>query len=138
MPAGPTLSPPASHHHDHDIRSAFEADIFAVASAGQGVILGRAAAVVLGLDRGYHVRLDGPAPRRLVQGAAIEGVSIDEARTHMGAADRARTAYVRRLYRTDPTKVALYHLVIDSTAIPLETVVEMILTANGAHAGTKR
>jgi hypothetical protein len=48
MPAGPTLSPPTSHHHDRDIRSAFEADIFKVAVAGQGVILGRAAAVVLG------------------------------------------------------------------------------------------
>ena len=138
MPAGPTLSPPASHHHDHDIRSAFEADIFEAVAAGQGVILGRAAAVVLGPDRGYHVRLDGPAPRRLAQGAALEGVSIDEARAHMDAADKARTAYVRRLYRTDPTKPGLYHLVIDSTAIPLETVVEIILTANSAHTGTKR
>jgi len=135
MPAGPTLSPPASHHHDHDIRSAFEADIFEAAAAGQGVILGRAAAVVLGSDRGYHVRLDGPAPRRLAQGAAIEGVSVAEARAHMEAADRARTAYVRRLYRTDPTKTPLYHLIIDSTAIPLETVVEIILTANRADTG---
>jgi cytidylate kinase len=56
----------------------------------------------------------------------------------MNAADKARTAYVRRLYRTDPTMPSLYHLVIDSTAIALETVVEIILTANGAHAGTKR
>jgi cytidylate kinase len=137
MPAGPTLSPPTSHHHDHAIRSAFEADIFAAAAAGRGVILGRAAAVVLGLDRGYHVRLDGPAPRRLAQGATLEGVSIDEARAHMDAADKARTAYVRRLYRTDPTRPPLYHLVIDSTALPLETVVEIILTANSAHTGTR-
>jgi cytidylate kinase len=138
MPTGPTLSPPTSHHHDHDIRSAFEADIFKAAAAGQGVILGRAAAVVLGPDRGYHVRLDGPPHRRLTQGAAVEGVSIDEARAHMDAADKARAAYVRRLYRTDPTRPALYHLVIDSTAIPLETVVDIILTANSAHASPKR
>jgi cytidylate kinase len=136
MPAGPTQSPPTTHHHDHDIRSAFEADIFEVAAAGQGVILGRAAAVVLGPDRGYHVRLDGPASRRLAQGATLEGVSIDEARAHMYAADRARTAYVRRLYRTDPARPALYHLVIDSTVIPLDIVVEIILAANRARAGT--
>jgi cytidylate kinase len=138
MPAGPTQSPPTSHHHDHDIRSAFEADIFNAAAAGQGVILGRAAAVVLGLERGYHVRLEGPAAHRLAQGATLEGVSIDEARAHMDAADKARTAYVRRLYRTDPTRPGLYHLVIDSTAIPLETVVEIILTANRAHVDTKK
>jgi cytidylate kinase len=137
MPAGPTLSPPTSHHHDHDIRSTFEADIFEAAAAGQGVILGRAAAVVLGPDRGYHVRLDGPAPRRLAQGATLEGVSIDEARAHMETADKARTAYVRRLYRADPTRSALYHLVIDSTALPLETVVEIILAANAAFSGTE-
>jgi cytidylate kinase len=138
MPAGPTLSPPTSHHHDHDIRSSFEADIIEAAAAGQGVILGRAAAVVLGPDRGYHVRLDGPAARRLAQGATLEGVSIDEARAHMDAADKARTAYVRRLYRTDPTRPAHYHLIIDSTAIPLETVIEIILTASGARASSGR
>jgi cytidylate kinase len=137
MPAGPTLSPPTSHHHDHEIRSALEADIFAAAAAGEGVILGRAAAVVLGPDRGYHIRLDGPPTRRLAQGAAIEGVSMDEARAHMDAADKARTAYVRRLYRTNPTRAALYHLVIDSTAIPLETVVEIILSGARAYAPTR-
>lgn len=138
MPAGPTVSPPTHRHHDHEIRSACEADIFEAAAAGEGVILDRAAAVVLGSDRGYHVRLDGPPLPRLAQGAALEGVSIDEARAHMEAADKTRTAYVRRLYRTDPSSPALYHLVIDSTAIPLETVVEIILTANSAHAGTNR
>jgi cytidylate kinase len=49
------------------------------------------------------------------------------------AADKARTAYVRRLYRCDPADPSLYHLVIDSTAIPLDTVTELILTASRAH-----
>jgi cytidylate kinase len=47
----------------------------------------------------------------------------------MEAADRARTAYVRRLYRADPTDAVHYHLVIDSTAIPLDVVVEVIVQA---------
>ena len=41
--------------------------------------------------------------------------------------------YVRRLYRCDPADASLYHLVIDSTAIPLNTVTELILTAVRAH-----
>jgi cytidylate kinase len=73
---------------------------------------------------------------RLAQGAAIEGVSIDEARAHMIAADKDRTAYVRRLYRSDAARASLYHLVIDSTTIPLETVVELIRTTSGAHTST--
>jgi Cytidylate kinase-like family len=66
------------------------------------VILDRAAAVVLGKARGFHVRLDGPAERRIAQGAAIEGISEDQARERLRAADKARTAYVRGLYRCDP------------------------------------
>lgn len=134
MPAGPTLSPPSSRQHDTEIRDAFEAEIFELVAIGRGVILGRAAAVVLGHDRGFHVRLDGPGHHRLARGAEIEGVSIDEARAHMAAADKARTAYVRRLYRVDPTDSALYHLVIDSTAMPLEIVVDLVLVASRAHA----
>jgi cytidylate kinase len=133
MPAGPTQSPPSTHHQDHHLRGHGEAGIQRLLAGGGGVILGRAAAVVLGKDRGYHVRLDGPAERRIAQGAVVEGISEEEARARLRASDKARTAYVRRLYRCDPTDASLYHLVIDSTAIPLDTVVELILAAVRAH-----
>ena len=100
------------------------------------MILGRGAAVVLGKDRGFHVRLDGPPGLRVVQGAAVEAISEDLARRHMDAADRARTAYVRRLYRADPADPRHYHLVIDSTAIPLDVVTEIILRALAAFPAT--
>jgi cytidylate kinase len=129
LPAGPTQSPPPPATHHRDLRREAEASIHRVAAAGEGVILGRAAAVVLGKGHGYHVRLDGPPARRIAQGALIEGIGLDEARVHMAAADRARTAYVRRLYGVDPADASLYHLVIDSTVMPIEAVVELILTA---------
>jgi cytidylate kinase len=133
MPTGPTHSPPSSHHEDHHLRANSEAEIHRLLAASGGVILGRAAAVVLGKDRSYHVRLDGPPNRRVAQGAAIEGIREEEARAHLRVADRARLAYVRRLYRVDPTDASLYHLVIDSTAIPLDAVIELILAAVRAH-----
>jgi cytidylate kinase len=133
MPAGPTQSPPSTHHQDEHLRARGEAGIHRLLADGGGVILGRAAAVVLGKDRGFHVRLDGPADRRVRQGAAIEAIGEEQARERLSAADKARTAYVRRLYRTDPADASLYHLVIDSTAIPLDTVIELIVTAARAH-----
>jgi cytidylate kinase len=63
----------------------------------------------------------------------VEGISQEEARQRLRAADKARTAYVRRLYRCDPADPALYHLVIDSTAIPLDTVTELIVITARAH-----
>src|SRR5258708_15815239 len=102
MPAGPTQSPPSTHHQDEQLRGHGEAGIYRLLAAGGGVILDRAAAVVLGKDRGFHVRLDGPAERRVAQGAVVEGISEEHARERLRAADEARTAYVRRLYRCDP------------------------------------
>jgi cytidylate kinase len=134
MPTGPTQSPPSTHHQDEHLRGRGEAGIHRLLASGDGgVILGRGAAVVLGKDNGFHVRLDGPADRRVVQGAAIEGISEEKAKERLGAADKARTAYVRRLYRCDPADASLYHLVLDSTAIPLDTVIELIITAARAH-----
>jgi cytidylate kinase len=127
MPAGPTQSPPSAHHQEASLRQQCEEGIRRLADDGAGVILGRGAAVVLGKDRGFHVRLDGPPDRRAAQGAEIEAIDLDEARRHLDAADRARTAYVRRLYRADPADPRHYHLVIDSTALPLDTVTDLIL-----------
>jgi cytidylate kinase len=133
MPVGPTQSAPSAHHQDRHLRGHGEAGIHRLLAVGGGVILGRAAAVVLGKDRGFHVRLDGPAERRVAQGAVVEGISEEEALVRLRAADKARTAYVRRLYRCDPADASLYHLVIDSTAMPLEAVIELILAAARAH-----
>ncbi|WP_283137299.1 AAA family ATPase [Rhizohabitans arisaemae] len=95
-----------------------------------GVILGRAGALVLRDHPGaLHVRLDAPAERRAAQTAALMGVPLREARRLIEENDRARRAYVRHFYRTDPADSSLYHLVIDSTVIPVPTCVEMIVTA---------
>jgi cytidylate kinase len=132
LPVGPTQSPPPAYLAEQDLRGSAEAGIRRLAADGQGVILGRAAAVVLGKGLGFHVRLDGPADRRAAQGAVIEGIGPEEALIRLHTADKARTAYVRRLYRVNPADTSHYHLVIDSTAIPLEAVTEIILEAMAA------
>jgi cytidylate kinase len=134
MPVGPTQSPLPAHLLEEDLRRSAETGIRRLADDRAGVILGRAAAVVLGKDLGFHVRLDGPPHRRAAQGAVIEGIGAEEAMARMHTADKARTAYVRRLYRADPADASLYHLVIDSTAIPLEAVTGIILQAMSARS----
>jgi cytidylate kinase len=101
-----------------------------VAEGAGGVVLGRAAALVLA-DRpdALHVRLDGPAERRLAAAVARSGRPREDIRREMAAADRSREAYVRHFYRCDPGEARHYHLVVDSTALPMETVVDLIVTA---------
>jgi Cytidylate kinase-like family len=95
-----------------------------------GVVLGRAAAMVLRKRADVlHVRLDGPAERRLAAAVAQLGRPEQEVRRELDAADAARMAYVRHFYRCDPTDARHYHLVVDSTALPRQTVVDLVVTA---------
>jgi cytidylate kinase len=80
-----------------------------------------------------HVRLDGPRERRLAAAVERSGRSPDEVRREMEANDRTREAYVQHFYRCDPSSARHYHLVIDSTALPIETVVELVVTAAQAR-----
>jgi len=136
MPAGPTQSPPSTRNQRASQRRSAEREIHDLVRGGGGVILGRAAAVVLGPECGFHVRLDGPPDRRILQGALIEGVSLAQAEARMRSADHARFAYVRRLYHADPTDSALYHMTIDSTEVPLDTVIDLIVQAFSAYLVT--
>jgi cytidylate kinase len=104
-----------------------------IADGDGGVVLGRAGAMVL-RDRpdALHVRLDGPVERRLAAAVQRSGQPEEEVRRLLEAADRSRQAYVRHFYRCDPAAAAHYHLVVDSTALPVRTVVVLVVTA--AHA----
>jgi hypothetical protein len=101
-----------------------------IADGAGGVVLGRAGALVL-KDRvdALHVRLDGPPDRRLEAAAGRSDRPLEEVRREMEGNDRAREAYVRHFYRCDPAEAAHYHLVVDSTAFAIDTVVEMVVTA---------
>ncbi len=104
-----------------------------VARCQGGVILGRAGALVLADHPGaLHVRLDAPLNRRVIQTATLTGVTEREARRLIEDNDRARAAYVRHFYRADSACPTHYHLVLDSTSIPVDTCVELIVTASTA------
>jgi cytidylate kinase len=104
------------------------------ADSGDVVVLGRAGAIVL-RDRpgALHVRLDGPQEARVFQGMRVEEIDEDEARRRQRNSDRARMDYVKHFYRADPGDPRHYHLVLNSTALTLETCVALIVAAAQAR-----
>jgi cytidylate kinase len=111
-------------------RREIEAELRALQAQGGGVVLGRAAAVLLRDDpRVLRVLLTGPTERRIEQGMAIEGIDRKTAARRLERTDRARLAYHQALYCVDPRSPKLYHLMVDSTALPLDTCVELIAAA---------
>jgi cytidylate kinase len=115
---------------DRSFADATEAEIRRHAETTGGVVVGRAGAVVL-RDRpgALHVRLDAPVERRVEQAMAINGTDRETARRRVHENDAARRAYVETFYGADARDPALYHLVLDSTAVPLETCVEIVVGA---------
>lgn len=106
-----------------------EAVVREAATAG-GVILGRAGALVLRhVPHALHVRLDGPAERRVIQAMRLEGVDRETAERDLRSSDAARHAYVAHWYRADPADPRHYHLTLDSTVLELDGCVELIALA---------
>ncbi len=111
-------------------RAATEQVIREEAGERGGVVLGRAAAIVLAdHPNALHVRLTGPRERRLERAMAVEVIEREEAERRMTENDRAREAYVHHFYGVDPGDEKLYHLMIDSTVIDLDVAVDLIAAA---------
>jgi cytidylate kinase len=118
---------------EHAFREKTEEVLREIAVRG-GVVLGRAAALVLAdAPRALHVRLDGPVDARVAALVARSGRPEDEVRRELRANDAARAGYVRHFYRADATEARHYHLVIDTTAIPWDTAVDLVVTAARAR-----
>lgn len=115
-----------------------------IAESTGGVILGRAGAIVLAdVPDALHVRLDGPEEGRLA--LAQEWSHADEPVTMeiLRETDAARIAYWRHFYRRDWHDCRQYHVVLDSTALPRNTLIGLIVTAarsrgiGGTAAGSR-
>jgi hypothetical protein len=122
---------------DH-VRELVERSIRDIAAGTGGVILGRAAMIVLaGQPTAFHVRLDGPGERRCVRAMALEGIDEAAARDRMIETDRARARYFTRIYGRDAHDPTLYHLVVDSTVLPVEVSVRLVVEAATAFWGDR-
>ena len=107
-----------------------------IAAGRGGVILGRAAALVLaGVPGALHVRLDAPAAARLEHIRREHDLTQAQAERLLRDNDSAREAYVRHFYRCKMTEARHYHLIIDSVRLPIGTVVALIAQAARALGG---
>jgi cytidylate kinase len=120
-------------------RDEIEREIRELAAGGQGVILGRGAAVILHDDeRALHVLLDAPKEARVQQAMVIESLDQEAAERRLARVDRFRRAYVETFYGADRREAGICHLIIDSTAIPLDDCVELIAAAAMSRASRRR
>jgi hypothetical protein len=116
-------------------RLATESILQKVANSTGGVVLGRAGMVVLGGRADVLcVRLDGPVEARIAQ-AVADGADPTTANDAQRVVDGARNDYASFFYRHRQDDARLYHLIIDSTALPVVACVDIVVTAARARFG---
>jgi cytidylate kinase len=131
----------SSEHLDvqeRTIRGHIEEQLAQAAVRG-GVALGRGGMVVLrSVPQALHVHLGGPAEARIQQRMVLDGIDHATARRRRELIDRTRMRYVRSAYGVDGEDPNLYHLILDSTAIDLDTCVDLIVMAGQARTRQPR
>lgn len=126
---------PADIFSAEDFRRATEEVLLGQAATGAGVILGRGSVVVLrsSAPGALRVRLDGPVEARVRQAMRLDpGLDAASAERALRQFDRAHAAYLQQFYGVDVRDPALYHLMLDSTAIEFDACVEVIARAAAA------
>lgn len=130
---GAVIGPEPDLLDDDDIRARTEEALQGLRAGAGGVVLGRAGAVVLACrPMAYHIRLDGPVERRIAWAAPFEQLDLESARRRQAETDRARTSFVKRLYRKDPADPSMYHLAVDPTVIGVDAAIQVVKTAAAA------
>jgi MFS family permease len=113
---------------------ATELVLWQMAAQTGGVVLGRAATVVLASHPGVlRVRLDGPVERRIAQAAEYAGLDLATARRMQEQTERARDAYTYHFYGVHPGDPKLYDLMIDVFRFGPAASEEMIVRAAEAR-----
>jgi cytidylate kinase len=127
---GAMMAPDPLLEDDESIRERTEAPLREVKNGAPAVVLGRAGAIVLAKrPRTFHVRLDGPAERRIARAARFEGLDLDAARRRCTETDRTRTLFVKRLYRADPADPSLYNMILDPTVLGYDAALRVVADA---------
>lgn len=129
--------PPEIFTGEHAFRSITETIIRNIAESSDCVIVGRAASIIL-KDRTdvFSVRLDGPVSARIQQAMLALDLTQGEAKRKLEHTDRARKEYIRHFYRQHWADPMLYHLLIDSTAVPLEVCAQLVVIAAYAYGAS--
>ncbi len=109
-----------------------------LAQEGDVVIVGRAGQSILQKHSGVlHLRVVAPFEVRVQRIVAAHGISEEAARAQVRDSDRYRADYLRRFYATawdDPT---LYHLVINTGHMDLDTAAVVVCAAIHSMSGTE-
>src|SRR3972149_799794 len=103
---------------------------------GNIVVLGRGSQMILrDLPGALHVLALAPQELRIERLVTREGVSTEEATRRVQDGDRARAAFHRKFWKVDVNDPSLYDMTLETSRLPFEVGVELVVAAARAKAG---
>jgi cytidylate kinase len=101
-----------------------------LAKRGNVIIVGRAGQAILqDFPSVLHLRVVAPLETRVQRIVKVHGISPQAAKAQIEDSDRFRASYLERFYNICWDDPSLYHLVINTGHISLETSAEVVCTA---------
>lgn len=130
LDAGPIAiagAPPEAFLSAEDYRRTAEEIVRAAAARGRVVIVGRAAQVILA-DRqdALHIRVVAPFAQRVAYVMRREGLDRHAAEARIHHKDHERASYLEREYHHRPDEAQLYDLVVNTSRLDVDSVVDII------------
>ncbi len=128
-PAAMVSMPPDAFLSDPRYRSDTGKIVRAAAAQGRAVIVGRASQVILADRRDVlHVRIVAPFEKRVAYVMQREGVNRQTAESRIHTKDHDRARYLEREYHHKPDDAHLYDIVLSTSLLTLDSVVDIICT----------
>jgi cytidylate kinase len=126
-PASMVLAPPEAFLTDGEYRTVVNRIVRAVAARGQVVIVGRASQVILAEMRDIlHVRIIAPFEKRVAYVMQREGLDRHKAESRIQMKDHDRARHLEVEYHQKPQDARLYDIVLNTSLLDLESVVDVI------------
>jgi cytidylate kinase len=130
QPTIPVAPPVLLTTDAHDYNEARRRVIEGAVAAGQAVIVGRGAQVLLAQRRDVlHVRVVAPLDKRIIYVMHREGLDQNAARARIQLKDRDRTRYLQVEHNKDSGDPTLYDLIVNTSILDLDSVVDLLIFA---------
>lgn len=98
---------------------------------GEAILIGRGANIIVGPQRGFHIRVVAPIESRVKKIAAEKNISAEEARKMIDEVESTKTKFIRKSFDRNIDDPSIYDLVINSDSLDLEDAAELALLAYG-------
>lgn len=103
--------------------------VLSMAQLGGVILVGRGGNFILGLNRGFHIRVIAPIEKRVENIKTYRRVSTGEAEEMVLESDRARREFIRKVFDRDIDDPTAYDMVINSAYLDVEDLLDAVSMA---------